>query len=640
MWNPTYQEAFNQIKKLVCQDTTLRYFDVRKPVTVQVDASKKGLGAALLQDGCPVAFASKALTPTEQRYANIEREMLACVFGAERFHTYVFGCAFTIESDHKPLEQINLKNLADTPARLQRMLLRLQNYDITIKYRPGKEMLVADTLSRYSPLIGPEVALDIAIHHVHITPEKKLEFQRTIQDDPLLRTLADTIVAGWPEDIKDVPKALRPYHNHRNVMTVEDGLILKGEALIIPPLEREKILQAIHEGHMGITKCQYRARQCVYWPGINEDIRKMVEACPTCQRHRPQEPRQPLQPTPAPERPWQHLGADFFTFDGFEYLVIIDYYTKMPFIRKIPPSQCNAAKTISMLKELFSEHGIPETIRSDNGPQFASHQFAEFAKEWNFDHTTSSPRNPRSNGQAEAAVKVTKGLLTRAKYSGQDPFLALLAYRSTPIDAHLRSPAEMLYQRAIRTTVPQRIRHKDPQAAADRDHLNDRATQSAAYHDCHCRPKSPLYAGQTVSVLNDAKTLWLPATVIRQAKHGSYLVQVIGRGQYRCARDHIREHHPDAVKPDMPVSTDVAPATPESSPGMFPVRPAPVAPATPKPQPAVPTASTLMNTPRKPAAVLQTPSTGSATKVTGTAPTATRRSTRVRKPPTQLLEEM
>ena len=223
-------------------------------------------------------------------------------------------------------------------------------------------MLVADALSRYSPLIGPEVALDIAIHHVHISPEKKLEFQRTIQDDPLLRTLADTIVAGWPEDIKDIPKALCPYHNHRNIMTVEDGLILKGEALVIPPLEREKILQGIHEGHMGITKCQYHARQCVYWPGINEDIRKMVEACPTCQRHRPQEPRQPLQPTPAPERPWQHIGADFFTFDGFEYLVIVNYYTKMPFIRKIPPSQCNAAKTISVLKELFSEHGIPETI--------------------------------------------------------------------------------------------------------------------------------------------------------------------------------------------------------------------------------------------------------------------------------------
>ena len=118
--------------------------------------------------------------------------------------------------------------------------------------------------------------------------------------------------------------------------------------------------------------------------------------------------------------------------------------------------------------------------------------------------------------------------------------------------------------------------------------------------------KSLLYAGQTVSALNDAKTLWLPATVICQARCGSYLVQVIGGGQYRCAHDHICEHYPDAVKPDRLTSTDEAPATPESSPGLFPVRPvaaapgtAPVAPATPKP-PAVPTATTPMDTPRKP----------------------------------------
>ena len=108
---------------MVCKDTTLQYFDICKPVTVQVDASPKGLGAALLQDGCPGAFPSKVLTPVQQHYANIEHELLACVFGAEQFHTYIFGCVFTIESDHKPLEKINIKNLADTPVHLQRMLL-------------------------------------------------------------------------------------------------------------------------------------------------------------------------------------------------------------------------------------------------------------------------------------------------------------------------------------------------------------------------------------------------------------------------------------------------------------------------------------------------------------------------------------
>ena len=205
----------------------------------------------------------------------------------------------------------------------------------------------------------------------------------------------------------------------------------------------------------------------------------------------------------------------------------------MPFVRKMSPSQCNSTRTIAVLKELFTEHGIPEVIQTDNGPQFASHLFAEFTKDWNIDHTQSSPRNPRSNGQAESAVKIVKGLLTRAKFSGQDPYLALLAYRSTPVDAHLRSPAEMLYQCAIRTTVPQRIRNQDPRAESDRERLDDRAAQSASYHDRHSRTKAPFYAGQTVSVLNDAKTLWLPATIIRQAAHGSYLVEVVGGGRYR-----------------------------------------------------------------------------------------------------------
>ena len=144
-------------------------------------------------------------------------------------------------------------------------------------------MLLADTLSCYAPQNGPEVALDIAIHHVHITPEKKLEFQETIKDDPRLQSLAEIIVRGWPEDVNDVPKALRPYHNHRNELIVEDGLILKGEALIIHQQKREKMLHKIHEGHQGISKCQYQARHCVYWPGINQDIKRTVESCATCQ---------------------------------------------------------------------------------------------------------------------------------------------------------------------------------------------------------------------------------------------------------------------------------------------------------------------------------------------------------------------
>ena len=193
--------------------------------------------------------------------------------------------------------------------------------------------------------------------------------------------------------------------------------------------EREKILQAILEGHMGI-------------PGINPDIKCLIESCQKCQHHCPQEPQQPFQSTLALECPWQLLGSDYFHFDGSEYLVVTDYYSKMPIVRRILASQCNASKTISVLKDLFAEHGIPEVLNNDSGPQFANSLFTEFATDWKFDHNTNSPRNPRSNGQAVAAVK---GLLTHTKCCGQDPYLALLAYHIMPIDAHLCSPAEMLY---------------------------------------------------------------------------------------------------------------------------------------------------------------------------------------------------
>ena len=102
----------------------------------------------LLQDGQPIAYTSKSLTDTETRYANIERELLAIVFACQRFITYVLGRPFTVESDHKPLEMIHQKSLVSAPPRLQRMLLQLQRYDVTIRYRPGKEMLLADVLRR------------------------------------------------------------------------------------------------------------------------------------------------------------------------------------------------------------------------------------------------------------------------------------------------------------------------------------------------------------------------------------------------------------------------------------------------------------------------------------------------------------
>ena len=175
--------------------------------------------------------------------------MLAAVFGVERFHTCVYGWSFTFESDHKLLESISRKNLADTPAWLQHMMLCLQGYNFTIHYCPGKEMVIPDTLSHFSPCPGSDLPLDIAIHHAFIMPDHKEAFQQAFINDPEMKALANLIITGWPEDIKEVPCPLCPYWQHRETLTFEDSLVLPGETLVIPPAKRERVLHQLHQFH-------------------------------------------------------------------------------------------------------------------------------------------------------------------------------------------------------------------------------------------------------------------------------------------------------------------------------------------------------------------------------------------------------
>ena len=302
-WDASYQTAFQHVKDAIVSDTTLWYFNASCPITVQVDASQLGLGAALLQANKPATFASKALTEVEHWYGNIELDMLAVVFGAEWFRTYVYGKPFTMGSDHKQLESVTKKSLADTPAQLQHMLLCLQGYDYVLCYHPGKEMALPDTLSHFKPKPGPEIALDIAIYHAHLSPVWKEALQLVFEIDVEMHGLADIIISGWPDDIKEVPIPLHPYWQYCGSLTVEDGPVFCGEALIIPPSEREKVLGTLHQSHQGITKTQLLACGCVFWPGINKAIEEAVQQCEKCMRFQAQNAATPLMSTPTPSCP-------------------------------------------------------------------------------------------------------------------------------------------------------------------------------------------------------------------------------------------------------------------------------------------------------------------------------------------------
>ena len=546
-WTPSHQQAFDAVKSLICADCTLTYFDPKKPTVLQVDASLKGLGAALIQQGKPVAYASKALTDAETRYANIERELLAVVFGCTRFHTYVYGSKFTVESDHKPLEVIQRKSLASTPPRLQRMMLRLQPYDCEIVYKPGREMLIADAMSRLNPSAGKQIDLDTAIYAVQFTTEKLNDLKVKTRQDPVLNPLMETIVNGWPQDPKQLPKCLRCFYSCKDELSVDDGIIIKGDRIFIPAVLQEETLNKIHNAHQGITKCQLRAKSCVYWTGINKDIEDMVNKCHICQEHQRSQAPEPLMPHDIPPRPWHTVGTDLFHFEGAEFLIIADYYAKFPIVRKL--GKTTSMAVITQMQQIFGEYGIPCTIISDNGPQYASEDFRKFAEDWGINHTTSSPRFPQSNGFIERTIQSVKATLKKARQAGTDVNMALLCLRSTPIDSKLPSPGELLNKRKLRNNLPVKIQNAEQNKAEVYERLSERQQKQKDYHDKHALPRElpPLVIGQHVTIQNQDTGRWTPAVVVAKCPEPrSYIVQTPNGTQLRRNRNHLRDIEPTA----------------------------------------------------------------------------------------------
>ena len=172
-WGPEHDAAFSNLKKAFSNEA-LRYYDSTNPLVIQVDASQRGLMAAQLQANGHIAFASQSLTETESRYYNIERKMLGTVFGLERFHQYVYRQHMEVYTDHTPLESIYTKHLFAAPPRLARMLLRIQQYDVTIKYVPGCDVKPTYALSRVNPSnTGPIRGIDLSVHEVHMNLKRE-----------------------------------------------------------------------------------------------------------------------------------------------------------------------------------------------------------------------------------------------------------------------------------------------------------------------------------------------------------------------------------------------------------------------------------------------------------------------------------
>ena len=429
-----------------------------KPVLTQVDASKSGLGAAVIQSNMPVAYASRALTETEKRYAQIEKELLAVVFECNRFSQYIYGQPVTVESDHQPLETIMKKSLDKAPARLQRMMLNLQHYDVVVKYKPGKELYVADTLSRAHLSSHPEEdTLDLE-HHVSsvisalpISDDKLTEIRTETQKDATMRALLEIINGVWPRHKQNLPSSVRQFWSYRDELWASDGVVFKSDKILIPPCLRKDVLRKIHQGHMGIERSKQRARELVFWPGISSDIETTVSKCSICAEYRCSNQKEPMIAHEIPQYPWQIVATDLFVWNGDDYLLVVDYYSRYWEIAKLPNTKSVAI--IGKIKVFFARHGIPETVMSDNGPHYSANEFTRFSKEWGFNHVTSSTTYPQSNGLAERTVRTVKSTLEKARRDKQDPNLAFLEHRNTPID-DIGSPAQMCVGRRLRSRMP------------------------------------------------------------------------------------------------------------------------------------------------------------------------------------------
>ena len=198
--------------------------------------------------------------------------------------------------------------------------------------------------------------------------------------DPELNALKEMIHSGWPSTIQQVPLPLKLYWPFRDELSVEDGIAMKSHRIIIPTVLRKEILTKLHAAHQGSEKTKLRARTSVYWRGLNKDIDEITETCSTCQELHPSQQKEPLILTEVPPREWHTIGTDLFSLEGSEYLVVADYYSKYPFVRRIPNGQSNSHTVVRMLRVIFSEQGIPKVVRSDNGPHYSGQAFQAFVR--------------------------------------------------------------------------------------------------------------------------------------------------------------------------------------------------------------------------------------------------------------------
>lgn len=294
------------------------------------------------------------------------------------------------------------------------------------------------------------------------------------------------------------------------------------------------MLCQVHTGHLGVTKTLERAKDNIFWPGMSKQITDHVLNCSVCLKHRDSNAKEPLIAHEFPQRPYQKIGTDIFTFDGKNYLLTTCYFSRFFEIDLLP--NMRAETVIQKLKVHMSRNGIVDVCISDNGSVYTSQAFADFAKEWGFTHKTSSPLHPISNGLSEKTVSIAKRILKKASCSKTDPYLLILEYRNTPLE-YGYSPSQLLMGRRTKSVVPITKKLLQPKSV-DQNEVQKRMLHSKTvqkkHYDRSAKPLPPLKVNDSVRV--QFGKIWKPAKVIKKHDSRSYVVQTNDGAIYRRNR--------------------------------------------------------------------------------------------------------
>lgn len=537
-WTKVQEDAFRQIKELLSEETLLAHYNPEAELILTCDASPFGLGSVLQQKNAngsiqPIAFVSRTLSKPERNYAQIEREALSIVFGAEKFRHYLLGRKFTLQTDHKPLlvlfgEQNGIPQMAST--RIKRWAMKLSAFDYAIQYIPSKANACADFLSR-SPIPGNEPAykqddLVLSIERDCVPVTARVVASETTKDK-VLSQVKQLTLSGWPLFNKD--DELQPYFQRRTELSVEQDCVLWGTRVVIPSSLRPTLLLDLHSEHMGIVRMKAMARQYLWWPKLNKEIEEMAQRCEACREQDPMPSNTSTASWNWPSGPWRRLHLDFAgPFMDQMFLIVVDAHSK--WLEVFPMKSATSETTIQALRRLFSQFGLPEHIVTDNGSQFTSAQFKKYLERNNIRHTCSAPGHPATNGTAERYVGYFKHQMKKMSnlsISVEEKLARfLLSYRTTPHPSTNEAPSVVLMKRQLRTRL-----------SAVQPNLQLRKETEVFEKNVHT-PKFGI--GDPVYVLNLRNgPRWIPGTIV-DVLNRSYSVQM---------GDIVTKRHEDQLRP-------------------------------------------------------------------------------------------